>query len=63
MAETHNRLLRRRLVILRWAADTREEAQRLARDLDPAHPVSQRLHRVVRICAELQELLNRPAEL
>lgn len=63
MAETRDRLLRRRLLIMRWAADTREEVQRLARELVPAHPVTQRLHQIARTCAELEELLNRPAQL
>ena len=35
MTPTRERLLRRRLLLLRWAAETRDEAQRLASDLDP----------------------------
>lgn len=63
MSEARERLLRRRLLLLRWAAETGEEAQRLARDLDPAHPVTRQLQHIADVCAELQEVLGRPTEL
>ncbi|MGZ4617215.1 MAG: hypothetical protein ACXV5Q_04035 [Frankiaceae bacterium] len=63
MTGARDRLLRRRLLMLRWAAETGDEAQRLARDLDPAHAVTRQLQHVADICAELQEVLGRPAEL
>ena len=63
MTGARDRLLRRRLLMLRWAAETGEEAQRLASDLDPDHPVTQQLQRVADLCVELQEVLGRPAEL
>ena len=63
MTPTRERLLRRRLLLLRWAAETREEAQRLASDLDPAHDVTQKLHSIARSCTELEELLERPAQI
>jgi hypothetical protein len=63
MTDSRDRLLRRRLLLLRWAAETREEAQRLLRDLDPGHPVTQNLHDIVAACSELEELLKRPADI
>ena len=63
MSEARERLLRRRLLLLRWAAETGEEAQRLARDLDPVHPVTRQLRHLAEICTELQEVLTRPADL
>jgi len=57
------RLLRRRLLLLRWAAETRDEAQRLAGDLDPDHPVTEKLHRVAETCSELEGLLERSSGL
>ncbi len=53
-------MLRRRLLLLRWAAETREEARRLASDLDPGHQVTQLLDEIARSCTELEELLENP---
>ena len=50
MTPSRERLLRRRLLLLRWAAETRDEAQRLASDLDPTHDVTQKLDGIARIC-------------
>jgi len=63
MTDSRDRLLRRRLLLLRWAVDTRDEAQRLARDLDPAHPVTQNLRDIVAACSRLEEMLQQPTEI
>ena len=63
MTPTRERLLRRRLLLLRWAAETRDEAQRLASDLDPTHDVTQKLDSIARTCTELEDLLERPAQI
>jgi hypothetical protein len=63
MTPARERLLRRRLLLLRWAAETREEALRLASDLDPAHQVTQRLNEIARSCKELEELLEEPTKI
>ena len=62
-SKSRDRLLRRRLLLLRWVAETREEAHRLAEDLDPAHPVTRRLHSVAHTCSELEELLEQPSQM
>jgi hypothetical protein len=63
MTPTRERLLRRRLLLLRWAAETREEALRLADDLDPTHQVTQRLDEIARSCTRLEELLEQPTKM
>jgi hypothetical protein len=63
MTGARDRLLRRRLLMLRWAAETGDEAQRLTRDLDPVHPVTKQLQHIADLCTELRETLGRPAEL
>ena len=63
MTPARERLLRRRLLLLRWAAETREEAQQLAQDLDPAHEVTQRLNEIALSCKELEELLEDPTKI
>jgi len=63
MTPNRERLLRRRLLLLRWAAETRDEAQRLASDLDPTHDVTQKLDGIARTCTELEHLLERPEQI
>ena len=54
------RLLRRRLLILRWAAETREEALRLASGLDANHAITQTLLDVANSCQRLTDLWSQP---
>ena len=58
--EAHQRLLRRRSVLLRFATRTRVDTLSMKGELDPANPVSQALAEIDDSCRRLIQILESP---
>jgi hypothetical protein len=59
--ETQERLLRRRLLLLRFATETQDESARMTKDFDPDTPVGRALEEIEANCRQLIQMLESSA--
>ena len=61
--EAQERLLRRQLLLLRFATETQDETARMTEDFDPAGPVGRALDEIGKSCQQLIETLESSARM